>query len=226
VKTYTCLIADDERNALDILENYIGKLDHLNLKARCSDAFQVYSVLRTESIDLAFLDISMPQLSGMDLFRSLALPPKVIFTTAHKDYAIEAFELRALDYLLKPFSFERFLQAVDRLGAAENEIERPKGHLTIYHNRKHVRVELESIQYIQAIGNYAKLFTTNKMYVTHEGIKSLLSKLPHPQFVQIHKSFIVALSKIDAYTSDHVLMGVLKIPVGRTFKQRLEGVRK
>ena len=225
MRTYTCLIADDERNALDILENYIGKVDHLNLKARCSDAFQVYSVLRTESIDLAFLDISMPQLSGIDLFRSLALPPKVIFTTAHKDYAIEAFELRALDYLLKPFSFERFLQAVDRLGA-ENEIEVRQGHLTIYHNRKHVRVELESIQYVQAIGNYAKVFTTDKMYVTHEGIKSLLSKLPHPQFVQIHKSFIVASSKIDAFTSEHVLMGASKIPVGRTFKQQLEELRK
>src|SRR5215207_10144565 len=115
MKIFKTIIADDEPYALDILENYISKVEILNLVARCTDGFQVYNQLHKHSIDVIFLDIEMPQLSGLELFRSLTDPPKIIFTTAYKEHAIEAFELNAIDYLLKPFSFERFLKAIDRL---------------------------------------------------------------------------------------------------------------
>lgn len=211
-----CIIVDDENNALDVLESYISKVDYLNLVGRCTDAGQAAEVIQATKVDVIFLDIDIPELSGIDFLRMLDPKPKVIFTTAYREHAIEAFELKAIDYLLKPFSFERFLDAVQRLIP-----QHPPAQLMVYHNRKHVNIDLESICYIQAFGNYVKVHTTTDLLVTYESITSLLSKLPPADFVQVHKSYIVNRARIKAYTSQYVTVNGKDIPIGRTFRKRI-----
>ena len=219
MKTISCLIADDEAPALELLELYIEKINYLKIVARCRDAYQVYNSLREKTVDLMFLDIEMPQLTGIDLIRSLPKTPKVIFTTAYKDYAVDAFELHALDYLLKPFSFERFLSAIERYN--ESTAAPPESlptHLTIFVNRQRIPVPLAEILYIQSLGNYVKVITEKKTFITYTSIKSILEKLHSAQFQQIHKSYIVSLSKIDSFNSMEVDIRGTKIPIGRNFK--------
>lgn len=225
MKIFNCVIADDEPCALDILENYIGKVDRLHLITRCSDGFQVYNVLHKSQIDVLFLDIEMPQLSGLDLFRSLANPPKIIFTTAYKEHAVSAFELNAVDYLLKPFSFERFLKSVDRLvepePASSSDQESTNKFLEINIDRQKVRILLKDINYIEGLGNYLKVHTQNKFYVTLLSIRAILEKLPQEEFKQIHKSYIVPFSKVQSYNYLTLVIEGVEIPIGRSYRQNL-----
>ena len=214
-----CIIVDDESNALDVLESYIATIEFLKLVGRCADAGQAAEVMQTTHVDVLFLDIDIPELSGIDFLRTLDPKPKVIFTTAYREHAIEAFELNAVDYLLKPFSPERFLEAVNRLLPEHSAAPQ----LTVYHNRKHVNVDLESICYIQALGNYVKVHTTSDTLITYESIANLLSKLPSALFVQVHKSYVVNRARIKAYTSQNVTVNGTNIPIGRTFRKKLRG---
>ena len=217
--TMNCIIVDDESNALDVLESYITKIEFLKLVGRCADAGQAAEVMQARHVDVIFLDIDIPELSGIDFLRTLDPKPKVIFTTAYREHAIEAFELNAVDYLLKPFSPERFLDAVKRLLPEHS----PAQQLTVYHDRKHVNVDMESICYIQALGNYVKVHTTSDTLITYESIANLLSKLPSALFVQVHKSFVVNRARIKAYTSQYVTVNGIDIPIGRTFRKKLRG---
>lgn len=217
--TMNCIIVDDESNALDVLESYIAKIEFLRLVGRCADAGQAAEVMQVKHVDVIFLDIDIPELSGIDFLRTLNPKPKVVFTTAHREHAIDAFELNAVDYLLKPFSLERFSDAVQRLVPETSSS--PVAQLTVYHNRKHVNVDVESICYIQALGNYVKVHTTADTLITYESIANLLSKLPSALFVQVHKSFIVNRSRIKAYTSQHVNVNGTEIPIGRTYKKNI-----
>ncbi len=217
--TMNCIIVDDESNALDVLESYIAKTEFLKLVGRCADAGQASDVMQATHVDVIFLDIDIPELSGIDFLRTLDPKPKVIFTTAYREHAIEAFELNAVDYLLKPFSTERFLDAVKRLLPEHSPIPAPQ--LTVYHNRKHVNVDIESICYIQALGNYVKVHTTSDTLITYESIANLLSKLPSALFIQVHKSFVVNRARIKAYTSQFVTVNGIDIPIGRTFRKKI-----
>ncbi len=225
MKILNCVIADDEPYALDIIENYISKIDRLHLIARCANGFEVYNILHKEKIDLLFLDINMPQLSGLDLFRSLTNPPKIIFTTAHKEHAVDAFELNAIDYLLKPFSFERFLKSIEKAlqtNTVHKDVEEKKpGFIVLNVDRQKVRLQLSDIKFIEGLGNYLKVHTYEKVYVTYQTIKTLLDKLPREEFIQIHKSYIVPLSKIRSYNSASVIIDEMEIPVGRMFRKNL-----
>jgi DNA-binding LytR/AlgR family response regulator len=214
-----CIIVDDESNALDVLETYIARLEYLTLVGRCADAVQAMEVMQAIRVDAIFLDIDLPELSGIDFLRSLNPKPKVIFTTAYREHAIEAFELNAVDYLLKPFSFERFSEATKRLLPEDSTSE--VKHITVYHDRQHVNVDIESISYVQAMGNYVKVYTSAGMLITHESIASLLSKLPQKLFIQVHKSYIVNQRRINAYTSQTVTINRTDIPVGRMFKKNI-----
>jgi len=214
-----CIIVDDESNALDVLESYITKIEFLNLVGRCADAGQAAEVMQSKHVDVIFLDIGIPELSGIDFLRTLDSKPKVIFTTAHREHAIDAFELNAVDYLLKPFSMERFSDAVQRL-FPENTLF-TASQLTVYHNRKHVNVDIESICYIQALGNYVKVNTDADTLITYESIANLLERLPPALFVQVHKSFVVNRARIKAYTSQYVTVNGTDIPIGRTFRKKL-----
>ena len=217
--TMNCIIVDDESNALDVLESYIAKVEFLRLIGRCADAGQAADVMQDNHVDVIFLDIDIPELSGIDFLRTLDPKPKVIFTTAHREHAIDAFELNAVDYLLKPFSQERFSSAVQRLIA--ESLPFPATPLTVYHNRKHVNVDIESICYVQALGNYVKVHTTADTLITYESIANLLSKLPSALFIQVHKSFIVNRARINSYTSQHVTVDGTDIPIGRTFRKKM-----
>jgi len=212
-----CIIVDDESNALDVLESYIAKIEFLKLVGRCADAGEAAEVMQATHVDVIFLDIDIPELSGIDFLRSLDPKPRVIFTTAYREHAIEAFELNAVDYLLKPFSPERFLDAVKRLLPEHSGAPQ----LTVYHDRKHVNVDMDSICYIQALGNYVKVHTTSDTLITYESIANLLSKLPSAFFVQVHKSFVVNRTRIKAYTSQYVTVNGTDIPIGRTFRKKL-----
>lgn len=223
MKIIRCIIADDEVNALDIVESYIEKVDHLTLVARCKDAFEVYNVLQTHTVDLLFLDIEMPQLSGVELFKSLSHPPKIIFTTAYKEYAVQAFELHAVDYLMKPFSFERFLKAIGRIQNIEQDTKPSIADVIfITVDRQKIKICLKDIIYIQAFGNYLKIFTTEKFFITYTSVKSILAKLPSSEFRQIHKSYIISLSKVNTFNSSTVTVNSIDLPIGRAYKSDLK----
>ncbi|HZE84797.1 MAG TPA: LytTR family DNA-binding domain-containing protein [Puia sp.] len=230
--TKTCLIVDDEPLALKVLEGFIGQLPTLELAGKCSNAFEAMQVLSRRHIDILFLDIKMPQLMGTEFLRSLRNPPKVIFTTAYKDYAVEAFELEAADYLLKPISLERFIKAVnkvcnweDRIEEGENKIsgDGSGGFLYLRAERKMVKVVLDHILYVESLKDYIRIISeTNKPLVVKRSISSLEEMLPANKFLRIHRSYIVAIQKITAFTQQDVEIGGIEIPIGRAYSQQVK----
>lgn len=235
VKKIICLAVDDEPLALSVLEKYIAGIEYLELAGTCVNAVQALQMLQHFSIDLLFLDIQMPQIMGTDFVRTLKNSPKVIFTTAYRKYAVEGFELDAVDYLLKPISFERFLKAVNKV--LQTEIHVPNSDfqakdiiaesqnqcLYVRADRKMVKVLLDDILYIEGMGDYIKIITNKKTIVTKRPLSTLEESLPKDSFLRIHRSFIVALNKIDSYDADTIEIGKNELPIGRLFKH---GVNK
>jgi DNA-binding LytR/AlgR family response regulator len=227
-----CLIADDEPPALQVLEKYITSMPYLQLVASCSNAFRAMEVLQKEKIDLLFLDIQMPKLSGISLIKSLQYPPKVIFTTAYKEYAVEAFEINAVDYLLKPVSFERFLKSVNKVLhpslTSINEPEEPvittmPGFLYFRADRKMVKVFLDDVIYVESLKDYVKIYQSNgKTLVIKQSIGALEAMLPQNRFVRIHRSFIVSVDKITAFTNHDVEIGNVELPIGRLYSGNVQ----
>lgn len=226
-----CMIVDDEPLALDVLETFIERLDNLELVCRCNNAVEAYTCLQNEHIDLLFLDIQMPKLTGIDFLKSLAHPPRVIFTTAYRDYAVEGFELNAVDYLLKPIAFERFLKAVSKVGASEpypaaaTPAITPAGaqpyqeaFIYLKADKKMVKVMLADILYIESLKDYIRVKTDSKEIISYQKISFLEEKLPADKFLRIHRSFIVALDKIQAFSATAVDIGKTEIPIGRFYK--------
>ncbi len=218
-----CAIIDDEPLSIKVVEKYLADLPQLELVATCKNAFEAMELLRKESIDLIFLDINMPKLSGVSFLKSLSKPPLVIFITAYPEYAVEGFELEALDYLLKPFSFERFLKAINR--AQEKMVssndENAKDHLFIKADKKLYKVNFEDIFYLQAYGDYVKVFTKEKTLLTKERLNNLLQKLPKARFQQIHRSYIIALPAIQFIEGNQVQINETKLPIATTYKEEL-----
>lgn len=224
-----CLIVDDEDLALDILEEYINRIDYLQLEARCKSAVEALSILNAKNIDLIFLDIQMPGLTGIQFLRNLSNPPSVIFTTAYSEYALEGFELEALDYLIKPIPFERFINAVNRYfklnkqslhipEKADSESDR-QPFIFIKSNKRMVKVFLHTILYIESLRNYVVIYLDNKESITTlNSITNIEEKLPETDFMRIHRSFIVAIDKIDSYSPANLEFGGQLIPIGRNYK--------
>ena len=232
-----CLAVDDEPPALDVLKKYISTVPSLELAGTCNDALETLSFLQHQNIDLLFLDIQMPQLLGTDLLRTLKKPPKVIFTTAYRKFAIEGFELDAVDYLLKPISFERFLKAVNKV--MESNIPHPSANenesfskvitdpfICFRTDRKMVKINFNEILYIESLKDYIKVVTTSKNLVTKHSISSLEQTLPKENFMRIHRSFIVAINKINSYTSEMVEVGKIELPVSRMYRLEVEKALK
>ena len=228
------IIVDDEPLALDILETYIQKMPDLNLVKKCSNAIEANQTLKEHTIDLMFLDIQMPQLSGIDFFRSLVHPPKVIFTTAYANYAIEGFELDAVDYLLKPISLERFMKAVNRavediqLERKETTPERAEVEEQFFFvkaDKKLVKINYEDIIYIEGLKDYVIIRLEDHRIVTLQTMKSLEDRLPASRFQRIHRSYIVALDKIQAVVGNMVEVkekGQEKqLPIGKNYRDEL-----
>lgn len=224
-----CLIVDDEPLARDVLRRYFEKLPVLQLVGECSNAIDAFVFLQSNEVDILFLDIRMPELLGTELMQSLKKPPKVIFTTAYKEYAWDGFELDAVDYLLKPIRFDRFLKALNKaLPGYENvlfssdvpvEPERKSGVDSIYLriDRRQVRIILDDILYIEGAKDYIKIFTSDKMYMCRQTISSIEALINKNDFVRIHRSFIVPISKIKSYTHELVEINKKELPIGKFY---------
>jgi DNA-binding LytR/AlgR family response regulator len=227
---------DDEPPALDILKEYIASVSSLELAGTCNDAVEALNVLREQDIDLLFLDIQMPHLLGTDLIRTLKIPPKVIFTTAYRKFAIEGFELDAVDYLLKPISFERFLKAVNKvmetsvklIGNNDTNSDQQNNSNDAFINlradRKNLKIALNDILYIESLKDYIKVVTKTKNIVTKQSISSLEEALPKNNFVRIHRSFIVAINKIESFTNDAIEINRQELPISRMYRHEVEKV--
>lgn len=221
--TIRCLLVDDEHFALALLEKYVRQVPDLELVATCRSAVRAVEVLQSEAVDLLFLDIQMPVLSGLGLLRHISNKPVTIFTTAYPQHAHEAFDLDAVDYLLKPFSFERFEHAVqkarDRMQLGQAPTGGLSGFLTVKADRKWIRVPLENILYIEGWKEYVKIFTHQEKYITLESLNKLESILPAGDFVRVHKSYIVARRKVSLLDGDQLQVGPARIPVARARKR-------
>jgi two-component system LytT family response regulator len=226
-KLCKCIVVDDEPMARDVLRRYIEKLPSLQLAGECSNAIDALLFLQQNDIDLMFLDIRMPELSGIEFLQSLRHPPKVIFTTAYKEYALDGFELDAADYLLKPVRFERFIRAVSKAFPKQQQpddedltmAEKKTGSDFIYLrvNKRSVKIILSDILYVESAGDYVKVFTPNKTYITRQTISSVEAMLSKHEFVRIHRSFIVSLKKIDSFTHETVEVGGKELPIGKYY---------
>ena len=220
------IIIDDEPLAHDIIKEFCGMLPHLQLEKDCYDAMEAMQYLNENTVDFMFLDINMPKLRGLDFLKTLTNPPKTIITTAYKEHALEGFELNVVDYILKPFSFDRLVKAVNKVTQTETtkttvkevSTDSTSARFFVKGDKKHHQIDLSDLLYIEAYGNYTKLFLKEEMIVSHEKISHYESILTDSNFLRIHKSFIVAIDKIKFIEGNRVLINENKIPIGQTYK--------
>lgn len=224
------MIVDDEPHAIEVIESYLKSFSDIEIIARCGDGIQAFQTLQQKKIDLMFLDVKMPGLNGTDLLKSLKNPPKVIFTTAYNDYAVEGFELNAVDYLLKPISFDRFLRAMDKvyeywgvnsrqtgLGQTES-IRNNSVFLYLKVDRKMVKVDVKDILWVESLKDYIKVVLRDKTHISKQKISILEELLPEDTFLRIHRSFIVSIPMIESFSSQSVGISGRELPIGRNYK--------
>jgi len=232
MQTYSCLIVDDEPPAREILKRYVERIPMLHLAGECSNAFEVIAFLHNENVDLIFLDIQMPQLNGLELLKTLTNPPKVIFTTAFQHHAFESYELDAVDYLLKPIKFERFIKAINKAIPAK-EAEQTNGvpnqllsgwaetFLYFRSERKMVKVILQDILYIESLKDYVKIVTDKEQVITKYSMTAIEAMLPAKKFIRTHRSYLVALDKINSFSTTNITVLNMEIPVGRLYQREV-----
>lgn len=223
-----CIIIEDEPLAVKILTDYISEIPFLSLQATFKDAILATEYLHQHTPDLIFLDIHLPKLKGMAFLKTLSHPPAVIITTAYHQYAVEGFNLNVTDYLLKPFEFERFLVAVNKVKAAQREkvveISEPKDFIFLHVQKKKVKILFADILYIESQREYIKIVSTKNTFLSKMSTHEIEALLPPTQFKRIHRSFIVSINKIDSYTAEMVELNGISIPIGRGYREVLEGL--
>lgn len=220
--TITCIITDDEPYARKGLKGYVEKTPFLELKGVCENAMDLGEVLLHEKVDLLFLDIQMPQLNGVEFLRGLSAPPKVIFTTAYEEYALQGFELDVLDYLIKPISYDRFLKSANKsldYFSSRNTPEELTNYVFVKVAGRLEKICFDDVLYVEGLENYISIYTLNKRLVIHSTLKAFIEKLPAKRFAQTHKSFVVAIDKISAVEGSVLFIGSNEIPVSRSFKE-------
>jgi len=217
---YKVLIIDDELTAREILEQHLSKIDVVQVVGSCKNAMDAFSLMHETSIDLVFLDINMPEVSGLMFAKAMPKGTKVIFTTAYREYAVDGFDLQAVDYLLKPISLERLLKSVNKFKNEVVSTYMPEEQLFTFFrcDRKMVKVVFDELLYIESFGDYLKLHTQNGILVTRETMQEVLQKLPLDYFIRAHRSFIFHLNKVDSYTNEHITIGRNAIPISRNYK--------
>jgi DNA-binding LytR/AlgR family response regulator len=229
------IIVDDEPIAHRIIQSYAADLPNMEFKGNCYNALEALDFLNKESVDLMFLDINMPKLKGFDFLRTLSKPPKVIVTTAYKEFALEGYELDICDYLLKPFGFPRFVKAVNKVIQQEapkvniinkTEVESSNQSLFIKGDKKYHQINLNDILVIEAYGNYTKIIRSQGMIISNEKISSFEEMLPEAQFLRVHKSFIVAKDKIEVIEGNRINIAQLTIPIGQLYKRQVKAIIK
>lgn len=228
------LIIDDEPIAHRIIENYCDHLQHLEKKGSCYNAFEALQFLNENTVDLLFLDIKMPKLSGFDFLKTLPNPPKIIVTTAYREFALEGYELNISDYLLKPYSFDRFIKAINKtIDSSQN---RNKNSITalptsetasssnsffLRGDKKYHQIHFEDLLFIEAYGHYTKVYLKNEMIVSHQKISVFEQLIPKRDFIRTHKSFIVAKNKIKQIEGNRILIDKYEVPIGQTYKENI-----
>ncbi|NOY49538.1 MAG: response regulator transcription factor [Chlorobi bacterium] len=224
-----CLIIDDEPAAIRVVESYLMNLENFKLIAKCKSTTEAFKALNENEIDLLFLDINMPGLSGLELLKSLREPPLAIITTAYREYAVESFELEVVDYLHKPFSFDRFFKAIQRV---EEKLEnrkfimsgelkasqQTKEYLFIKSDKKHYRIRYDDLLFIESMGDYCKFITKDKTYLSYITLKKLLEILPS-NFIRVHKSFIVQFDKVDMVEGNVIKIQQSEVPIGYSYRK-------
>ncbi|MEA5139458.1 LytR/AlgR family response regulator transcription factor [Arcicella rigui] len=222
-----CLIIDDELPARELIKMYLENLPDFEVVKTFDNAVEGFVYLQNHSVDLLFLDIQMPKMTGLELLKSLQKRPKVIMTTAFREYAVEGFELEVFDYLVKPISQDRFLKTISKYlhfqeitqSTASNKSNYEDAYIFFKVGKEQIKVFLNDILYIEGLKDYIKLFTCHGMYVVYERMGYMEAKLPESKFVRIHKSFIIAVDKVYSYTNDCIKIGNQKLPIGRIYKQ-------
>ena len=228
------IIVDDETASHDIIKDYANNLSYLSFQKSCFNAFEAIEYLNNNSVNLIFLDINMPKLSGLDFLKTLSNPPKIIITTAYKEYALEGYELNISDYLLKPFNFLRFVKAVNKvydLSAIASDSFHVQDSLNvkkifIKDDKKHRQITLSNILFIEGYGNYVKIHMIDKMIVSHQTLSSFTNILPENQFMQVHKSFIISKDKIDLIEGNRISIQQHNIPIGKVYKMNVNKMIK
>jgi len=229
-----CIAVDDEPLALDIIEAYVNKHPELSLVARCNNAAEASEVLKTHKVDLMFLDINMPEISGLTFVKSLEKKPLFIFTTAYPDHAVEGFELDAIDYLLKPIAYDRFEKGVDKAkeyykikqnaDVAETDLE--SDYIFVKANQKLIKLAYSDIYYVEAFADYVKIFLVDKKIVTLQTMKNMEKKLPEDMFTRVHRSFIVNRKLVQSFSTSMCEVNGVKIPIGKNYKEAFVGLMK
>ena len=229
-----CVVIDDEPLARAGLKEYIADIDFLNLVGEFDNALAATSLIHSGAVDLLFLDIQMPKITGIDFFKTLKNPPAVIFTTAYPQFALDGFEVNALDYLVKPISFERFLKAAHKAKEFYNVRQEPGKQSAIFTaaetsaeyffikaDNKLVKVFLEDILFVEALQNYVTIQTTSKKYISYLTFKSVTDYLPADRFIKVHKSFIIAAARVDSIDGNEICINQYRIPVSRSLKEEV-----
>jgi DNA-binding LytR/AlgR family response regulator len=217
-----CIIIEDEPLAVKILTDYILQVPFLESQGAFKDAIRATDFLRHNDTDLIFLDIHLPKLKGMAFLKTLTKPPAVIVTTAYHQYPVEGFDLNVTDYLLKPFEFERFLIAVNKVKIGQVESQEVKDFMFLNVQKKKVKISFSEILYIESQREYIKIITTKKVYISKMGTHEMEEHLPPNLFKRVHRSYIVSLSKIESYTSEIVEVNGVSIPIGRGYRNVIE----
>jgi DNA-binding LytR/AlgR family response regulator len=224
-----CIIIDDEPLAAALIEAHVANIPNLNIIAVCNNALEGFEVLKTQSVDLIFLDIQMPLLTGIEFLKSLSNPPKVIFTTAYREYAIESYELEVVDYLLKPISFDRFFKAINKFFKTietntsiitVSDSQEVSKFIYVNSNKKQHKISFSEILYVESIKDYIRIHLHDKTIVTKDKISEFEQKLSS-NFLRTHRSYIVNSDKITAYTVNDVEIGEIEIPIGISYKKQL-----
>lgn len=213
-----CIIVDDEATAREVLQILIRQIEDLEIMAFCKNATEAFDALQKHPVDLIFLDINMPDRSGISLAKSISKSTKIIFTTAYRKYAVDGFDLQAVDYLLKPISLARLRQAIKKYSVENSKNEDPVDYLVIRSDRKMVKINFGDIVHIESLSDYIKIHTTEKTIITRETISKIESKLQKNDFIRIHRSFIVSVAFIDSYTSEFVEIKKKTLPISRTYR--------
>ncbi|MFL0352805.1 LytR/AlgR family response regulator transcription factor [Xanthomarina sp. GH4-25] len=227
-KNISCLIVDDEAIAREIIATHLSKISHINVIANCSNAMEAFNEISQNNIDLVFLDINMPEISGISFAKSINKNIKIIFTTAYRDYAVEGFELQAVDYLMKPISFDRLLKAINTYFEVNTkssfksikEVE-SINFMFVRADRRMIKIDFEAIIYVESYSDYIKIHLANKTIVTRETISAIEAKLPSRQFIRIHRSYIIALSHISSFTNEHIVIHGQALTISRSYKKEV-----
>jgi DNA-binding LytR/AlgR family response regulator len=230
MKKINCLIIDDEPFALELIEGYVKKTPFLELKGKCLSAFDAMKILSGETIDLVFLDIQMPDFTGIDFSKTLPADTKIIFTTAFKEYAFEGFKVAAVDYLLKPFNYQEFLKAANKVIKQDPKIEEQKdaslenNFIFVKSEYKQIKISLDEVFYFESLKDYVKIWLTarSKPILTLISLKTLEKELPHGKFMRIHRSYIIALNKIESVERNRVIINNERITIAEQYKDKFQ----